>query len=301
MNEAERSEPNVILDRKGRKTSTLGASRDLIGRFQQNIEIEPQHLWNKLRQAKLTYLRLDQEYHDTLLDEAGADLLCAHFLCARHASVKFVNDSDWHKTYQHMLALPIKYQEGMFIEAIDASNTSLLYEGFDYFRGLKHLRYLNLSGCHRVDDHCLHKLTVHLPTLEHLDISNCPSISERGLASLYNLKNLKKLSVENMEGVTLKQLVCLLLEEEIPGLLISGVEYNSEKIDQELEADREKYEKRYTLQDSKNYADPYLTENIPQLKIMERVLKLFPKSSKDSRLAWFFPPTTYKDKVRDEF
>ena len=65
----------------------------------------------------------------------GPDLATAHFAVARHASVKFVDIDDWVKLApkQEHANLPGNFVPGLFLEAVDASGTAMLYESFDNF------------------------------------------------------------------------------------------------------------------------------------------------------------------------
>lgn len=64
----------------------------------------------------------------------GPDLAAAHFIVHRNGAVKFVGDNAWHKRKKKgrfftMYELPAQKIPGLFLEAIDASNTELMFEG----------------------------------------------------------------------------------------------------------------------------------------------------------------------------
>lgn len=60
----------------------------------------------------------------------GPDLAAAHFLVHRGMAVKFVGDEHWYKkTRWGNYALPGRKVEGLYVEAIDASGSELMFEG----------------------------------------------------------------------------------------------------------------------------------------------------------------------------
>lgn len=106
----------------------------------------------------------------------GPDLAAAHFLVHRDAAVKFVGDDAWYKKdkkvasllrlasdEQGNYSLPGVKVPALYIEAIDASNTELMYEGlshwclysclgFDNLYDLSKVRMLRMAGCEYMND-----------------------------------------------------------------------------------------------------------------------------------------------------
>lgn len=65
----------------------------------------------------------------------GPDLAAAHFLVHRDAAVKFVGDDAWYKKdAANNYSLPGRRIPDLYLEAIDASNTELMFEGI--FEGI---------------------------------------------------------------------------------------------------------------------------------------------------------------------
>uniref|UniRef100_A0A914RJM7 Mitochondrial ATP synthase regulatory component factor B n=1 Tax=Parascaris equorum TaxID=6256 RepID=A0A914RJM7_PAREQ len=112
----------------------------------------------------------------------GPDLAAAHFLV-------------------HRRRVP-----DLFIEAIDASDTELMFEGFDNLCELEHLRMLRLAGCRYADDWMMGRIgTMFSQSLEMLD-----------------LKRYMMLKLKNFDLAK----TALLLEESIPGLKVLGLNYD---------------------------------------------------------------------------
>lgn len=67
----------------------------------------------------------------------GPDLAAAYFIVHRGGAVKFIGNPDWHKRSPGLFGryeLPEQKRPGLYLEAIDASNTELMFEGlFDLF------------------------------------------------------------------------------------------------------------------------------------------------------------------------
>uniref|UniRef100_A0AC34FAA2 Mitochondrial ATP synthase regulatory component factor B n=1 Tax=Panagrolaimus sp. ES5 TaxID=591445 RepID=A0AC34FAA2_9BILA len=207
------------------------------------------HSFDNIRRCKeydhFIGLQYDQRFLPERLLFLGPDLAAAHFLVHRGAQVKFVGDDTWFKQdKKKRYKLPGVRVPGMYIEAIDASGTELLFEGFDNLYDLKHIRMLRLAGCKYIDDWTLGRIgSIFGDTLEMLDLSGCHRISAKGLRGLHSLKKLTYLRLEGLDHVDNLAKSVLLLEETIPGLTVLGVNFeksleNVEKQINLLESDR---------------------------------------------------------------
>lgn len=69
-------------------------------------------------------------------------------------AVKFLNDDTWYKRTSKLstYALPDRKIPGLYLEAIDASDTELMFEGFDNLYDLEMLRMLSLANSKRIND-----------------------------------------------------------------------------------------------------------------------------------------------------
>nr|XP_037274134.1 distal membrane-arm assembly complex protein 2-like isoform X2 [Rhipicephalus microplus] len=137
------------------------------------------------RMRRLSSQKFFPERHGIL----GPDLAAASFLIFRGALIKFHDKDEWYKkTEDDETGLPLRQEPGWVVEAIDASNAELYYEGLDNLTCLDGLKALRLAGNPNVDDWFMDRLSQFRDTLEHLDVSGCPQITEHGLAALYRLR-----------------------------------------------------------------------------------------------------------------
>ncbi|XP_009996772.1 PREDICTED: ATP synthase subunit s-like protein [Chaetura pelagica] len=109
------------------------------------------------------------------------------------------------------------------VVAVDLSGSSLTYEGFDNLVLLRQLQHLDLSRCPHLDDWALGRLHVFGDTLRDLSVAHCPQVTERGLATLHHLRELRRLDVAGIQ-VPSPGLVQILLEEMLPKCHILGLD-----------------------------------------------------------------------------
>ncbi|KAJ1349213.1 hypothetical protein KIN20_004684 [Parelaphostrongylus tenuis] len=201
------------------------------------------------RYQHFQHLQYDQRMIPERLLFLGPDLAAAHFLVHRDASVKFLGDDTWYKKDKNnRYSLPGTKVPGLYLEAIDASGTELMFEGFENLQNLDHLRMLRLADCPYIDDWTLSRIGGMMTNLEMLDLSGCHRVSAKGLMGLKMLKSLKYL---RLEGINTKNLgkAALLLEETIPKLKVLGIDYEHEL--QALEADLRLLENPNVVEDAK--------------------------------------------------
>uniref|UniRef100_A0A8R1Y176 ATP synthase subunit s, mitochondrial n=1 Tax=Onchocerca volvulus TaxID=6282 RepID=A0A8R1Y176_ONCVO len=191
------------------------------------------HSLDNLRRFKryehFQHLQYDQRFIPERLLFLGPDLAAAHFLVHRGAAVKFVADNIWiKKDEKGNYSLPGQKIPGLYIEAIDASDTELMFEGLENLVDLSHLRLLRLAGCYYADDWMMSRIGALFPeSLEMLDLSDCNRITAKGLAGLRTLKKLRYLRLEGLDHVKDIAKTALLLEESIPNLKVFGINYEN--------------------------------------------------------------------------
>ncbi|KAL1428103.1 hypothetical protein MTO96_016995 [Rhipicephalus appendiculatus] len=155
----------------------------------------------KLRREKMRRLS-SQKFFPERHGILGPDLAAASFLIFRGALVKFHDKDEWFKKKEDGdTGIPMKHEPGW---------------------GLKALR---LAGNPNVDDWFMDRLSQFRETLEHLDVSGCPQITEHGLAALYRLRKLKTVTLAHLSHIKHIKLVGLMLEEAIPGCRVLGINY----------------------------------------------------------------------------
>uniref|UniRef100_A0A915CQ70 Uncharacterized protein n=1 Tax=Ditylenchus dipsaci TaxID=166011 RepID=A0A915CQ70_9BILA len=102
--------------------------------------------------TRFQHLQYDQRFLPERLMYLGADLAAAHFIVHRQGA-RYDN-------------LPVRKVPGLFLEAIDASKTALMFEGFDNLYDLEFLRMLSLAHCERADDWMLSRVGAMFESLE---------------------------------------------------------------------------------------------------------------------------------------
>ncbi|XP_042241419.1 distal membrane-arm assembly complex protein 2-like isoform X4 [Homarus americanus] len=165
----------------------------------------------------------------------GFDLAAAHFLVHRGGKVRFKNATIWNqKDENEEYELSRHYIPNIFVEEIDASGVDLIYEGLESMRNLQHLKWLSVANCSNIDDWCIDRICCQYSnSLEHLDISNCPKVTERGITALARLRRLQNLQLNGLDGIKNIKLLCLLLEDVLPNLQIEGIQYMDSKQEQQ--------------------------------------------------------------------
>lgn len=181
-----------------------------------------------LRYEHFQHLQYDQRFIPERLLFLGPDLAAAHFLVHRGAAIKFVGDDAWiKKSKKGRYDLPGRRVPDLYIEAIDASGTELMFEGFDNLCDLRHVRMLRLAGCNYANDWMMGRIgTMFSQSLEMLDLSGCERLTAKGIAGLRQLKKLRYLRIEGLDHVKDLAKTALLMEDSIPGLKVLGVNYD---------------------------------------------------------------------------
>lgn len=181
--------------------------------------------WFHHKKDKLIF---NQKFIPERLQILGCDLAAAHFVVFRGGAVKFCNKAEWirddtktNKDYDDKL--PNTYDPDYIIEAIDFSKTPILYEGLQNIEKLAKLRWLSFENCPLFDNWCLDRITgEHYETLEYLNVSNT-SVTWHALNSLYRLKNLKTLKIDDESDDPEFYIMCAEVKKSLPGLVIEGI------------------------------------------------------------------------------
>jgi len=168
-----------------------------------------------------------QMFQKERLQMLGPDLAAAHFLCHNNCRVRFRGHTHWTELGpKNTIDIPAIYVPGWYVEAIDAAEALLVYEGLQNFRNLHHLKELDLSYCEHVDEYCMDRITGEFHhSLETLNISGCTKVNWNGFECLWRCSNLKVLVIKDMDHIQDLPLLCLMLLDILPNLKIQGAEY----------------------------------------------------------------------------
>ncbi|XP_036264077.1 distal membrane-arm assembly complex protein 2 isoform X4 [Pipistrellus kuhlii] len=157
--------------------------------------------------------------------EALRDYLFQKQLSKVHKKNRF-QGQEWIRATGHGYSrLKLLNFQAVPIEAVDASDCAINYEGLDNILALKELQSLFLQRCPHVDDWCLSRLHQLASSLQELSLAGCPRISERGLACLHHLQNLRRLDISDLPAVSNPGLTQILVEEMLPKCEVVGAEW----------------------------------------------------------------------------
>ncbi|KAH9514532.1 ATP synthase subunit s, mitochondrial [Bulinus truncatus] len=129
---------------------------------------------------------------------AGPDRAAAEWVLRNEGAIQWADSNTQLNDYN---LLPRTDFEAYKLEELDLSNTKVIGLGFDHLKGLKHVRKIKLHNCLTIMDDALERLEYVKESLEHLEITSCPMITDAGLNHLTKLIKLKTLILHNLEDV----------------------------------------------------------------------------------------------------
>lgn len=211
---------------KGRRGALMRFSENLSRKWTRGFKLE-----ESLRRKQRAFLVDDQKYNPERVKVLGPDLAVAHFFCARGGGVKFVGEHGFiqpGRNKSHSVLPP--YRDDRFkVEAINAVNYNLIYEGLAILGELESLRWISLKGNTEFDNWCMDRLSLVAPHLEFINLSGCRKIDHNAFACLYRLKKLRCVCVEDTVQSDSFKLTCLTLESENPNLVFLGLQLKTPK------------------------------------------------------------------------
>ncbi|KAM8920739.1 ATP synthase subunit s, mitochondrial [Pelodytes ibericus] len=152
------------------------------------------------------------------IKDCGPDRAASEWLLRCGAKVRYQGFERWQQDYNGLPTGPLnKYK----IQAIDATESCIMYRGFDYFDGLKHVEEIKLCKCIYIEDACLDrlgKIESFQQSLRRLDIISCGNVTDKGIIALNNLSNLEYLLLSDLPGIQKKDLTIELLQRAKPSL-----------------------------------------------------------------------------------
>ncbi|XP_064483897.1 ATP synthase subunit s, mitochondrial-like [Ornithodoros turicata] len=126
------------------------------------------------------------------IKEVGPDRAAAEWLLRCGAAVKWQGAQQYHTDYN---SLPTSNIRLLKIEEIDATDSSIMYIGFPYLKGLEHVKSIKLHKCAYITDEALHMLAYAKKTLRTLHVTSCGNVTDDGVKSLAALTNLEYLKL----------------------------------------------------------------------------------------------------------
>lgn len=189
------------------------------------------HFWDiqtlreYLLQRQISKVNWENRSFTKIQEKYGPYVTGAFFILKQGGSVKF-QDKEWIRPADrsHFLAKFPELQK-VPVEAVDASGCAINYQGLSNLLPLKELRSLSLQRCPNLDDWCLSRLYLLAGSLQELSLAGCPRISERGLACLHHLQNLRRLDISGLPAVSHPGLTRILVEEMLPHCEVRGADW----------------------------------------------------------------------------
>ncbi|XP_073433826.1 ATP synthase subunit s, mitochondrial isoform X1 [Dendrobates tinctorius] len=140
------------------------------------------------------------------IKEAGPDRAASEWLLRCGAKVRYKGFEKWQQDYNGLPTGPLgKYK----IQGIDATDSCIMYRGFDYLEGLEHLEEVKLSKCIYIEDACLERISKIenlQKSLQRLEIITCGNVSDRGVISLHSLRSLQYLYLCDLPAIKQRDL-----------------------------------------------------------------------------------------------
>ncbi|XP_034053838.1 ATP synthase subunit s, mitochondrial [Gymnodraco acuticeps] len=177
-------------------------------------ESSRRHFWGWLNAV---FNKVDYERIQTV----GPDRAAAEWLLRCGAKVRFQGLDRWQHDYNALPTGPL----GRFkIQGIDATESCIMYRGFDHLDGLQHLEEIKLNRCIYIEDMCLERLS----TIENLqqsllrmEVVSCGNVTDKGLIALHKLRNLELLFLSDLPGIRDRKTTVSRLQTALPKLDIS--------------------------------------------------------------------------------
>ncbi|NXT03485.1 ATP5S synthase, partial [Jacana jacana] len=152
------------------------------------------------------------------IQAVGPDRAASEWLLRCGALVRYRGHQKWQQDYN---GLPTGPPGTYRIEAINATDSCIMYRGFDYLDGLEHVTEIKLQKCIYIQDACLQRLseTKSLQkSLLRLQIISCGNVTDRGILALHKLRNLEYLYLSDLPGVREKETTARVLQQALPQL-----------------------------------------------------------------------------------
>ncbi|XP_020512975.1 ATP synthase subunit s, mitochondrial [Labrus bergylta] len=172
------------------------------------------HFWGWLNAV---FNKVDYER----IKSIGPDRAAAEWLLRCGAKVRFQGFERWHQDYNGLPTGPLgRYK----IQAIDATESCIMYRGFDHLDGLEHVEEIKLIKCVYIEDACLERLSAIQnlqDSLNTMEVVSCGNVTDKGVIALHRLRNLESLFLSDLPGISDRQTTLDRLQTALPRLDIT--------------------------------------------------------------------------------
>ncbi|XP_014211842.1 distal membrane-arm assembly complex protein 2 [Copidosoma floridanum] len=198
--------------------------------FQADIEFSTRGIKKFLQNKSVESMINAQSYKEDNVKFMGSDIAAAQFVLLHDGKVKFKHSEKWMgASRRDFELLPSVFDPNYIITQIDLSDVEIFYEGLENFKNCPRIKTAIFQRSPLFDEWFADRISHLFPSLEYLDLTDCPKVNERALEAFYRFSTLKTLIVTNNNKSSAFELSCMMLEDVVPGLTVKILEPNEER------------------------------------------------------------------------